>query len=370
MKPGVIKIADWTVRIFVGGLFIFSGLIKINDPVGTKIKMEEYFEVFSTDFGSFFHIFIPLALSISFLLIILEVTLGVAVLINFRMKISTWVLLLLILFFSFLTFYSAYFNKVTDCGCFGDAISMTPWQSFSKDVILTILILYLFIRRKSLFPWTEEKAGLYIVGSTAFITLFLGVWAVRHLPFIDFRPYKVGDNIGVNMQPEEEPVFEYHFLKDGNPVVSDVYLSEKDGYEFQSYTIKNPDKSVPKITDFNVWNDETGEFTDQILIGNKLLFIVQNAESASVKNLELISDLIQSVHENIVVIALTASDVETFKNYVSAYNIKIPVYFVDSTVIKAMIRSNPGLMLLKDGTVMGKWHYNDIPKAEMVLSLL
>src|SRR6478609_3101622 len=113
----------WITRIcwiIVGALFIFSGLIKLNDPAGTAIKLEEYFEVFAQDFGSFFHYFIPWSLEIGLLLIVLELALGVAILIFYRMQKTTWVLLALMVFFTFLTFYSAYFDKVTDCGCFGD----------------------------------------------------------------------------------------------------------------------------------------------------------------------------------------------------------------------------------------------------------
>ena len=129
------KIIDHFSRWFVGGLFIFSGLIKLNDPVGTEIKMHEYFEVFASDFGSFFNLFIPWSLEIAMAMIVLELMIGVAVLFMFRMRITTVVLLALLTFFTFLTFYSAYFNKVTDCGCFGDAIKLTPWESFTKDVI-------------------------------------------------------------------------------------------------------------------------------------------------------------------------------------------------------------------------------------------
>src|SRR5687767_2713924 len=138
------KSIDLFSRFFVGGLFIFSGLIKLNDPIGTKIKMEEYFEVFAEDFGSFFHYFIPYALEIGFILIVLEVVLGVAVLLYYRMNVTTIILLALTIFFGFLTFYSAYFNKVTDCGCFGDAIKLTPWQSFIKDITLMVFVLHLF----------------------------------------------------------------------------------------------------------------------------------------------------------------------------------------------------------------------------------
>ena len=114
------NIIDQFSKFFVGGLFIFSGLIKLNDPIGTEIKMHEYFEVFAADFGTFFNVFVPYAMEIGFIMVVLEIALGVAVLINYKMNITTKVLLALLVFFTFLTFYSAYFNKVTDCGCFGD----------------------------------------------------------------------------------------------------------------------------------------------------------------------------------------------------------------------------------------------------------
>src|SRR3954463_5007855 len=143
------KITDQISRFVVGCLFIFSGLIKLNDPIGTEIKMEEYFEVFAQDFGSLFNYFIPWSLEIGMIMIVLEVALGVAILLFYRMELTTWILLLLMLFFTFLTFYSAYFNKVTDCGCFGDAIKLTPWESFSKDMVLMVFVLHLFWYRKT-----------------------------------------------------------------------------------------------------------------------------------------------------------------------------------------------------------------------------
>jgi hypothetical protein len=153
------KVIDQFSRFFVGGLFIFSGLIKLNDPVGTEIKMHEYFEVFAADFGSFFNVFIPWSLEISMAMIILELMLGVAVLLWFRMDITTKVLLGLLTFFTFLTFYSAYFNKVTDCGCFGDAIKLTPWESFSKDVILMVFTLHLFWYRSGYVSAVRSRPG-------------------------------------------------------------------------------------------------------------------------------------------------------------------------------------------------------------------
>src|SRR5688572_304808 len=189
------KFIDQFARYFVGGLFIFSGLIKLNDPVGTEIKLEEYFEVFGQDFGSFFLIFKPYALEIGMVLIVLEVVLGIAVLIYYKMEITTKIMLALMIFFTFLTFYSAYFNKVTDCGCFGDAIKLTPWQSFSKDLFLMVFILHLFWYRQTYVPSLRTREGHAVIGFVTVLSIFLGVYAIRHLPFIDFRAYRIGNNI-------------------------------------------------------------------------------------------------------------------------------------------------------------------------------
>jgi len=289
------KILDFIVRYIVGGLFIFSGVVKINDPVGMKIKLEEYFEVFASDFTSLFHILVPAAMVIGIFLIILEVLLGIAVLINYRMNISAWILLVLIVFFTFLTFYSAYFNKVTDCGCFGDAIPLTPWESFYKDAILVTMIGYLFWRRNTYDPIVDLKKGNIVIGAAAGIALFIGIYAIAHLPFIDFRAYKIGDNIAVNMQPEEDPIFEYTFRKAGELVSSEKYLLAEDGFEYVDYQIKNPGKVTPKITDYNLWNDDDGDYTEQSLTGLKLLLIVQEVDNSDVDEMEEINSLIEGM---------------------------------------------------------------------------
>ena len=146
-------------RYLVGILFIFSGLIKINDPVGTQIKLEEYFQVFSADFTPLFEHLVPLALILSVILCTLEIVIGIALLMNYKMKITRVILLSLILFFTFLTFYSAYFNKVTDCGCFGDAIKLTPWESFTKDIILLFFSLIIFILYRKL----KNQIGFFYI---------------------------------------------------------------------------------------------------------------------------------------------------------------------------------------------------------------
>ena len=183
--------------------FIFSGLIKLNDPVGTQIKLEEYFEVFASDFGSFFEIFIPWALEIGLVMIVLEISLGGAILLFYRMEKTAWVLLALMTFFLFLTFYSAYFNKVTDCGCFGDAIKLTPWQSFWKDAVLMLFVAHLFWYRKTYQQGVRTLEGHSLILLIILFSSWAGVHAIRHLPYIDFRPYKIGNNIREQMKPQE-----------------------------------------------------------------------------------------------------------------------------------------------------------------------
>jgi uncharacterized membrane protein YphA (DoxX/SURF4 family) len=363
------SIIDNLVRIVVGGLFIFSGLIKLNDPIGTEIKLEEYFEVFGQDFGSFFLLFKPIALELGMFLIILEVVLGVAVLINYKMEITTVILLGLIVFFTFLTFYSAYFNKVTDCGCFGDAIKLTPWESFIKDIILLVLILHLFWYRKRLKPMLPVKIGHAIVAATTVISLILGVYAVLHLPFIDFRAYRIGNNIPQQMTPAEQPVFRYTFLNksDGENIQSDTYLTDTLKYKYVGVKQTNEDKTKANITDYAVSNVEGEDVTQQTFEGTKLLFIIYDVTKASTKNIDDIRELIKTLDGKVEMMAFTSSTADQFEAFRHENQLAIPYYFVDATVLKTIIRSNPGITLWVNGTVKGMWHHNDTPTAEKVL---
>lgn len=358
-------------RYATGLLFIFSGLIKLNDPVGTQIKLEEYFEVFANDFSSIFHHFIPYALVLSVILCVLEVVLGVALLIKFKMKYTMWALLVMIVFFTFLTFYSAYFNKVTDCGCFGDAIKLTPWQSFSKDVLLLIMIAFLFARRNKMEPALRPATGASIMGITTALSLFVAIYAIRHLPPIDFRAYKVGANIPALMKPSEQLKYKYVMEKDGKQVVLDQYPTDTT-YKYKEIILANP-QALPKITDYRVWNDE-GDFTEATFEGNKLLIIIGNVAKADHESFVHINQLAAALQANEAIkvdpIVLTSTDKVSFEQFRHEVQLAIPYYFADATVLKTMIRSNPGIVLLQNGVVKGQWHYNDVPSAEEITHLL
>ena len=361
---------DQFARFFVGGLFIFSGLIKLNDPIGTKIKMEEYFDVFSVDFAHFFEWFVPYALPIGMFLIILEIVLGIALLINWKMRLSTWILLLLILFFTFLTFYSAYFNKVTDCGCFGDAIPLTPWQSFTKDVVLVVFIAHLFWYRHRFLPVLRTRTGNMVIVITAAASLIIGIYAIEHLPFIDFRPYKVGNNLPEQMIPEEDPIIEYVFEKDGREVRSQTFLTEADGYKYLNSYVTNESKTIPKIQDYQVMSTLGEDATQISFEGLKLFVVFQDPKTLRYGKLEKLAALLTELDGKMDVMILNSIPEDNFEDIRHEYQIPGDYYFVDGTVLKAMIRSNPGILLVNNGTVLGKWHINDLPDTAGLAALL
>ncbi|GIV36892.1 MAG: hypothetical protein KatS3mg032_1271 [Cyclobacteriaceae bacterium] len=372
------KIADPAARWLVGGLFIFSGLIKLNDPVGTEIKLEEYFEVFATDFHPLFRVFTPYALQIGLALVVLEVVLGVAVLLYYRMRLTAPVLLGLIVFFTFLTGYSAIFNKVTDCGCFGDAIKLTPWQSFYKDLVLLVFILHLYFYRKSYTPVLRTLEGHATIATVTLICFLLGIYAIRHLPFIDFRPYKIGNHIPDQMKlpPGAKPdsvLMTFIYRKDGKLV--ELTLNELSQIDSTYQFVDRVDKVIrqgdrPKITDYSVTDINGNDVTEQTFQGAKLLIVFHNVQKASVANLESIRRLIKEIEGHAEIMLLTSSPETEFEAFRHEHQLAAPYYFADATVLKTIVRSNPGITLWVNGTVKGMWHHNDTPSAEEVMQLI
>lgn len=356
----------WVLRILVGGLFVFSGLIKINDPVGTAIKLEEYFDVFSNDIASFFYLLKPYALPLAVFLVVSEVVLGIMLLIGVRLKETVWALASMILFFTFLTFYSAYFNKVTDCGCFGDAIKLTPWESFYKDILLLFLISILFIFRKEL-PRKASRWATFSVGLSLIVSVGMSIYAIRNLPFIDFRAYKLGVSIPTNMQPSAPLVYTYVMKKGGELVYLDQYPTEE-GYEFVEMTLNNPE-ALPKISDFAAWNAD-GDQASYLFQGNKVILLSSNLAKMSDSNLDKLDLLFTSLEKAPVdLIFMAAATQEEIDALIAEQGWKIQGLQADATVVKTIMRANPGIMLLKDGVVVGKFHHNNTPEALEVLEL-
>lgn len=367
-------------RYLVGLILIFSGAIKINDPVGTQIKLEEYFSLFSTDFTSIFEILIPYALMISVFLCCLEIVIGVALIINYRMKLISKILLGLIVFFTFLTFYSAYFNKVTDCGCFGDAIKLTPWQSFYKDLILLSFSLIIYFLHSKLryqdgffkikiFEDNVFKNGVIIFISV--ISLIISYTAINFLPFVDFRPYKVGNYIPDLMQPSEELKYSYIMEKNGRNYEFDNYPNDE-SFTFKEIKLLNPE-AEPKISDYSLWNED-GDFTNESFLGNKLFIVIHDVNKLGIDRRKInefiikLKKLKSDINFWVEPIVLTSSDSKSLSSFLDKNKISIKSIYGDATVLKTMIRSNPGFLLMRNGTVRGKWHFNKFPDPTEILS--
>ena len=362
--PHVLRTVTRVSWFLLGALFIFSGLIKLNDPVGTAYKLEEYFEVFATDVPSmsgFFLWFKGGSRTLSIILSSLEVILGVALLLRWHLRKTLWVLLALLVFFAFLTFYSAAFKKVTDCGCFGDFIKLTPWTSFAKDVFLLVLWAIVFFNQRFLrHAYVQGTAGVMTMTFASAIAIGIGVRALGHLPYFDFLPYKVGNNIGQLMKASAPLRYKYIMEKNGTTQEFTTYPDST--WTYKSMVALNPEDG-PKITDFRVWNDE-GDYTQELLKGNKLVLIIQNVDKADRDRYALINKLFADAKQsrrNITPLIITSSSPAEFDVFRHNANFAVPFYYADATVLKSIIRSNPGFVLLKDGVVKGKYHYHDIP---------
>ncbi|NID09298.1 BT_3928 family protein [Fibrivirga algicola] len=365
--PTMLTIAR-IARVLVGLLFIISGLIKMNDPVGTQIKMTEYFEVFAEDLPAlafFFHAFIPYMLYLSVFMCAAEVVLGVALLVSYRPKLTTWLLLLLVGFFTFLTFYSAYFNKVTDCGCFGEALKLKPWTSFTKDVVLMVLILFIIGHRNRM---KARKTG-WAVFLSFVLSVGLGVWAIQYLSPIDMLPYAVGKSIPTQMKPSEPLRFSYIMTKNGQEYEMEKYPTDTT-FKFKEMITLN-ESAKPKITDYRIWSDTDGDFTEQSFQGNKLFVIVKDPATIDAGSVPAIRTLINELKgTNVTPLLLTSASDEAINAFKKEFLLDLPAYKGDATVLKTIMRADPGTWLLSNGFVRGKWHNNRTPDKAEVLELV
>lgn len=361
----LVAISKWIVGI----LFIFSGLVKLNDPIGFAYKLEEYFSpsVLGLEFLT------PFALIIAIVIVVFEVVLGIMLLIGYLPRFTTLFLLLMIVFFTFLTFYSAYFNKVTDCGCFGDAIPLTPWQSFYKDVVLLVLILILVFNQKKIQPIFAKASHRWIIFLSFMLCFLLAYHVLMHLPVIDFRAYKVGKNIAQEMQvPDDAPaaIYNYHwkFLVDGQEQVHTTQGSYPNvAGEFVGVETELVQEGyVPPILDFSIEEGDQN-FTDEMLSEEKLLMVVAfNLRRTEWEGWNKIKSTLEEARsKGWRVIGLSASGTEQKQAHNEQFGLDLDFYFTDETVLKAMIRSNPGLIKLREGTIEQKVHWNDAEQLEL-----
>lgn len=358
-------------RTLLGLVFIFSGAVKAIDPLGTVYKIEDYLKAF----GGFFTELLPLAEVAAWGLIILELLLGVCMVLNVRTQWTSWISLIFYLVMTPLTLYIALTNPVSDCGCFGDAVVLTNWQTFSKNVVLiTLAIILVALRKRTRQLWSNWMevvlATLTIIAAIAFMT-----WTRLHLPVKDFRPYKIGNHLPTLMEyPEDaEPdVYEYSF----------VY--EKDGVE-QTFTLDNYPKGdstwtfvrsnsklikkgyEPPIHDFEIINAEGEDLTWDILESEEpiTLVVMYDLAKADKKQMAKVEALLgdeemRQEGDEAGVYILTGSGTDEIINFSLEYPaLSDCICTCDPVTLKTIVRANPGAIVVQNGIVIDKYNLRD-----------
>lgn len=356
------KIIRLISRIIAGSVFVFSGFVKAVDPLGSAYKFHDYLQAFNIDVLQF--LCLPLVIFLS----TAEFISGFSVLTGYRQKTGIWGLFLLIIFFTPLTFILAITNPVSDCGCFGDAIHLTNWQTFGKNIVLLVLIIILFAERKRVMAIFKPLTEWILITLIMVSFVFFSLYNLRYLPIIDFLPYKIGVNIPEKMKiPEGLSADKYQstfiYRKDGvnKEFTVNNYPANDSAWKFieqRSVLVKKGYE--PPIHDFSITGLDSEEVTNGVLNdeGYTILMISKKLSQAKmnhlVKGFELgIWCLSQGFHFYV----LTASGTDEIKNYDNG----LQFCLTDETTLKTIIRTNPGYVLLKNGTITGKWSWANLP---------
>jgi hypothetical protein len=362
-------------RVLLGLVFIFSGFVKAVDPWGSAYKFHDYFTAFQMEWLT------GLALPLGVALCLAEFLIGVGLLFGTRMRLFAWALMIFMTYFLFLTLYLAIANPVSDCGCFGDAIKLSNWETFYKNVVFMVPTLIVFLGRNQYREPYNLKGQLAIIGIGILILLGTSVYSYRHLPLIDFLPWKEGNRIADQVVPV--------------PEISEIYLQYRDKrsgeiQEFTTATLPWEDsllmanlefvdqrKEVVQeyqdapIHDFEINDAEHNDYTSDF-IGNpdyQFLLIVSSVDKTARKAFPEINKLASALQEaGYSFIALTGSSLVKADAFRTETGADYDWYNVDETALKSVVRANPGLVLLHDGVVVKKWHYNDIPSADRMIS--
>lgn len=375
------KTAITIARILTGSLFIFSGLVKAIDPRGLAYKMQEFFEVWAHDgyMTGLMNALNDYALAFSVIMITLEVVVGVALLLGWQKKLTTWVLFLLILFFTFLTSYVLFTGKIRACGCFGDCIPLTPVQTFTKDIILLVLIVMLMWQRKYITPVAKPLLSLIYILTVTGLTLFLQFYVLRHLPVVDCLPYKKGNNIlKLREMPEDAVMDKYDYVfvyeKAGEKkdfIVTVLPDSTWSFVERKQKLIAKGKNNVPKINDFS-FTTASGNDTTKAILGQEkeyyLLFIRDLRDYPANWDGDIRAILnITNNSKEVYIITSQRSEVEQrFGNkYVMQSKEYHPQIFTcDGTAIKTAARANPAIFKMKGPVVLNKWSWADFDKID------
>lgn len=359
-------------RIILGIVFIFSGFVKVVDPLGSAYKFTDYFNAFKLGFLEFS------SLPLGVLLSAFELVLGLTLILGYRRRTVFWILMWFMSFFTLLTLVLAIFNPVSDCGCFGDALILTNWQTFLKNAVLMVFVVTLYFHRKYELE-TKNSFGEWMV----VLFLFAGfsgfsLWNYRHLPLMDFRPYDVGTVIQDEMEiPEGAPIDEYETTltyknrETGKSKAFGINDYPRDSllWEFESSESKLVKKGYESpIHDFAIMDAYGTDLVDRILTdkGYSLLMISYNLSKADKPSLNKAGDWsqLEILAKDFTFYAVTASPSEEVESISSSQGLGYEIHAADEIMLKTIVRSNPGFMLLKNGIIIGKWGYRDFPAIE------
>ena len=354
-------------RFILGITFTFSGFVKAVDPLGSFYKIQDYLEAFGV--LSWVPGFLPLFFGIG--LAAIEFCIGVFLFLGIRRSMASWVALLLLYFMTPLTLYLALANPVSDCGCFGDAVVLTNWHTFGKNVVLLAAAVFAFKGRKQIVRFISPKSAWMVSMYTLLFIFVLSFYCLSHLPIFDFRPYGIGTDIKAAMEIPEGAK---------GDVFETTYLMEKDGHR-QEFTLDNyPDstwtfveaKTVlkekgyePPIHDFALIDLDTGaDITEQVLADSSYTFLMvaHRIEEADDSNIDLINEIYDySMEHGYHFYALTSSAMEDIEEWCDRTGAEYPFCQMDDITLKTIVRSNPGLLLIKGGVILNKWSDNQLP---------
>ena len=353
-------------RVIVGSLFIFSGLVKAIDPLGLAYKMQEFFEAwaasgFIKDLMLWLH---GQALLFSIIMITLEVVLGIALLLGWQKKWVSYLLLLLMLFFTFLTSYVLFSGKIRACGCFGDCIPLSPIQTFIKDIVLTALVLLILIGRKYINPLFSNKPGLIFSLISLFAILGLQWYVLQHLPLKDCLPFKVGNNI---LQLRKMPAdavadkFDYKFIyqKNGEKKEFSVNALPDSTWQFaerKQVLIEKGKNNIPLINDF-ILNTQSGNDTTEAILNQPGEYYLLFAKGFTDTKETWLNDFNLFVAKSTIPVYVVTADAK--KAALQLQNPAVPIFTCDATAIKTAARVNPTLFLMKGPIVKNKWAAKD-----------
>lgn len=355
-------------RFLLGATFVFSGFVKAIDPIGTQYKLQDY--ISAVGMGGIVPDIVTLLASVA--LSALEFSLGAFVLFAIRRHLVSKILVAFMAVMTLITVWIALFNPVKDCGCFGEALRLTNVQTLLKNIVLLAASVVVAWRPLRMYRFLSRSTQWIAINYTILFVLLLSAHCLYHLPLIDFRPYHIGMNIKKGMEipaGAPQPEFETTFILQKNGVKKEFTLDNYPDSSWQfvdSKTVQTKEGYVPPIHDFSIQKADGDDITDSVLTAKGYIFLLvsphlEQADDSNFGDIDLLYEYCQE--RKIPFYCLTASTKKDIDHWADITGAEYPFCFTDETTLKTIIRSNPGLLLLKDGTIIRKWSHNDLPSS-------